>query len=388
MKRSLTLAVVVVMLLLLDTAVLGAAVSQDQIIQIIKERSAIARSIPDQAYKAALDSMKGTKPLKRLIEMAIKVKNFEELANTPVPTNFNDVNEFRKFKEIIKDKLNPLNWLLDIVTPKWISFISDTKEVFSAVRADILEKAFKESLYQKYKASRDLGNDMDTAYDEQTQTGGISIIRSSEEYKNLSEKQAHDLLKRAMEERYRAEKYAEFILELRANKNKYIADILRLYSDDINTLVETAKKLAEQTMINLTGSWTVTDSAGRFNGTMTLNHIDFTTVIGSMQTPGGKIDVYGTIGEKDIELQFHFHSESVINQYLQYPELSKYVASKGGTLATIVLKIADSVDSFSGTLYPWYVVFNDSEGSLVVKDIVYGTPEQSGTPRSISIARR
>ncbi|MBC7122368.1 MAG: hypothetical protein H5T94_03900 [Pseudothermotoga sp.] len=365
----------------------AATISQQQIVQIVKQRSVLARSIPDQAYEMALDSLKGTKTLVKLIEMAKKIKEFEELANTPVPKNFNNVNEFRSFKKLIKDKLDPMNWLLDVITPKWISFISDTKDVFSAVRTDILEQALKESTYQNYKKSRDMGNDTYTAYDEETNRKGFYVIRSSTEYKNLSDSQVHQLLRQAMEERYRAEKYAEFILELRANKDKHISEIVRPYADAITTLYETAKKFADQTKLDLSGSWTVNDSAGRFNGTLVLQHIDFTTVIGHMETPAGKINVYGNIEGKTINLQFHFFNANLIDQYLNYPELSKYVASKGGVMATVVLSVGNSVDHYSGTLYPWYVVYNTSDG-LIVKKIVYGTVEESGTPRSISIARR
>jgi len=362
-------------------------ISQREIVQLVKQRSVVARSIPDQAYEMALDSLKGTKTLVKLIEMTKKVKEFEELANTPVPKDFNNVNEFRSFKKLIKDKLDPMNWLLDVITPKWVSFISETKEVFSAVRADILEQALKESTYQSYKKSRDMGNDTYTAYDEETNKKGFYVIRSSAEYKDLSESQVHQLLRQAMEERYRAEKYTEFILELRANKDKHISEIVRPYGDAITTLYETAKKFADQTKLDLSGSWTVNDSAGRFNGTLVLQHIDFTTVIGQMETPAGKINVYGNIEGNTINLQFHFFDANLIDQYLRYPELSNYVASKGGVMATVVLSVGDSVDHYSGTLYPWYVVYNTSDG-LVVKKIVYGTVEESGTPRSISIARR
>jgi len=386
-KRFLILTVVVVVLMFLNTAISAATVSQEDIIRVVKKRSAIARAVPDEAYKAALDSLKGTKTLWQLIEMAKKVNEFEELASTPVPSNFSDVNEFRNFKKLIKDKLNPLNWLLDVVTPKWISFLSDTKEVFSAVRADILERALKESAYQNYKKNRDAGIDMNMAYDLETNRKAFYVIRSSEEYKNLPDSQVNQLLMQAMEERYKAEKYAEFILDLRTNKDKHIAEIVRPYSNAMDTLYETAEKIAQQTKVDLSGTWTVNDSAGRFNGTMALNHIDFTTVIGNMRTPAGDINVYGKIDGKTIELQFNFHGANLIDYYLRYPELSSYVASKGGVMATVVLSIGDSRDYYSGTLYPWYVVYNDSDG-LVVKKIVYGTVQESGTPRSISITRR
>lgn len=364
----------------------AATISQEQIIEVVKQHSAILKAIPDEAYRAALESLRGTKTLRKLIEMADKVKKFEELVNTPVLTNFNNVYEFRKFKELIKDKLNPLNWLLDIVTPKWVSFVSDTKEVFSAVREDILEKALKESLYQKYKSARDSGADMNQAYDEKTQAGGFSIIRSSAEYKNLPDQKVHELLKRALEERYMAEKYAEFIQDLTTNKQKYISQIMREYNDHIVTLMEKAEELAKQIIADLSGEWTVSDSAGRFNGTMKLSRISYTTLIGGMETPGGRINVYGEIKGNTVELGFHFYSEALIDQYLRYPELSRYIASRGGVMATIVLTIDKDTDFLSGTLYPWYVVYNDTDG-LVVKEIVYGTPEQSGTPRSISMSR-
>jgi len=386
-RSSIFVFVLLAMMLFFTAKSFATTISQREIVQLVKQRSVVARSIPDQAYEMALDSLKGTKTLVKLIEMTKKVKEFEELANTPVPKNFNNVNEFRSFKKLIKDKLDPMNWLLDVITPKWVSFISETKEVFSAVRADILEQALKESTYQSYKKSRDMGNDTYTAYDEETNKKGIYVIRSSAEYKNLSESQVHQLLRQAMEERYRAEKYAEFILELRANKDKHISEIVRPYSDEISTLYETAKKFADQTKLDLSGSWTVNDSAGRFNGTLVLQHIDFTTVIGQMETPAGKINVYGNIEGNTINLQFHFFDANLIDQYLRYPELSNYVASKGGVMATVVLSVGDSVDHYSGTLYPWYVVYNTSDG-LVVKKIVYGTVEESGTPRSISIARR
>ncbi|MGJ8454321.1 hypothetical protein ACSFC1_03350 [Pseudothermotoga sp. U03pept] len=391
MKAKLTLSVLALLtavMLFFSTESFAAKISQEQIIEVVKQRSATVRTVPDEAYRAALDSLKGTKTLMRLIEMTKKVNEFEELANTPVPSNFNNVNEFRKFKELIKEKLNPLNWLLDVVTPKWISFISDTKEVFSALKADILERALKESAYQSYKQSRDAGNDMYTAYDEEINRKAFYVIRSSEQYKNLPDSEVNKLLMQAMEERYKAEKYAEFILELRVNKNKHIAQIIRPYDDAISTLYETAKKIAEQTQVNLSGTWTVNDSAGRFNGTMTLDHIDFTTVIGKMQTPAGIINVYGGIEGKTIRLQFEFYGANLIDYYLRYPELSNYIASKGGVMATVILSIEDSRDYYSGTLYPWYVVYNDSSDGLVVKKIVYGTVEESGTPRSISIARR
>ncbi len=375
------------MVLFFSTSIFAEKVSQEQIIQLVKQRSVIARKIPDESFKTALDSLRNTKTLMQLIEMTRKVENFQELSNTPVPINFNSVSDFRNFKKLIKDKLNPVNWLVDLVTPKWVSFLNDTKEVFSAARADILEHALRESTYQNYKISRDMGNDMYTAYDQQTNIKGFYVIRSSSEYKNLPDSKVHELLMQVMEERYRAEKYAEFILDLRANKDRYISEIVKPYSEAINTLVEKAKKIAEQTRVDLTGTWTVNDSAGRFNGTMTLSHIDFTTVIGSMQTPAGKIYVYGNIEEKSIKLQFNFFGESLIDYYLQYPELSKYVASRGGVTATVVLSTDESTDYYSGTLYPWYVVYNNSNG-LVVKKIVYGTLEESGTPRSISIARR
>jgi hypothetical protein len=386
-RSSIFVFVLLAMMLFFTAKSFATTISQREIVQLVKQRSVVARSIPDQAYEMALDSLKGTKTLVKLIEMTKKVKEFEELANTPVPKNFNNVNEFRSFKNLIKDKLDPMNWLLDVITPKWVSFISETKEVFSAVRADILEQALKESTYQNYKKSRDMGNDTYTAYDEETNKKGIYVIRSSAEYKNLSESQVHQLLRQAMEERYRAEKYAEFILELRANKDKHISEIVRPYGDTITTLYETAKKFADQTKLDLSGSWTVNDSAGRFNGTLVLQHIDFTTVIGQMKTPAGKINVYGNIERNTINLQFHFFDANLIDQYLRYPELSNYVASKGGVMATVVLSVGDSVDHYSGTLYPWYVVYNTSDG-LVVKKIVYGTVEESGTPRSTSIARR
>lgn len=386
-RSSIFVFVLLAMMLFFTAKSFATTISQREIVQLVKQRSVVARSIPDQAYEMALDSLKGTKTLVKLIEMTKKVKEFEELANTPVPKNFNNVNEFRSFKKLIKDKLDPMNWLLDVITPKWVSFISETKEVFSAVRADILEQALKESTYQSYKKSRDMGNDTYTAYDEETNRKGFYVIRSSAEYKNLSESQVHQLLRQAMEERYRAEKYAEFILELRANKDKHISEIVRPYGDAITTLYETAKKFADQTKLDLSGSWTVNDSAGRFNGTLVLQHIDFTTVIGQMETPAGKINVYGNIERNTINLQFHFFDANLIDQYLRYPELSNYVASKGGVMATVVLSVGDSVDHYSGTLYPWYVVYNTSDG-LVVKKIVYGTVEESGTPRSISIARR
>jgi hypothetical protein len=386
-RSSIFVFVLLAMMLFFTAKSFATTISQREIVQLVKQRSVVARSIPDQAYEMALDSLKGTKTLVKLIEMTKKVKEFEELANTPVPKDFNNVNEFRSFKKLIKDKLDPMNWLLDVITPKWVSFISETKEVFSAVRADILEQALKESTYQSYKKSRDMGNDTYTAYDEETNRKGFYVIRSSTEYKNLSESQVYQLLRQAMEERYRAEKYTEFILELRANKDKHISEIVRPYGDAITTLYETAKKFADQTKLDLSGSWTVNDSAGRFNGTLVLQHIDFTTVIGQMETPAGKINVYGNIEGNTINLQFHFFDANLIDQYLRYPELSNYVASKGGVMATVVLSVGDSVDHYSGTLYPWYVVYNTSDG-LVVKKIVYGTVEESGTPRSISIARR
>lgn len=366
--------------------IFAATVSQDQIIQTVKEFT-FDKDIPDQAFKMALDNLKNTKALRKLIEMTVKVDEFEKLCNTPVPNNFNNVNEFRAFKKLIKDKLNPLNWLVDLVTPKWIGFISDAKEVFSATRIDILEKALKESQYQSYKTNRDRGDDPITAYDMNANTKGFYIIRSSEQYKNLSDSQVHEMLRTGMEERYQAEKYAQFILELRANRQKYIKDILRNYNEYISDLVEKAKEFAQKTMINLTGTWIVQDSAGRFNGSMVLNHIDYTTAIGTMQTPGGIINTDVYIHEKQIELRFHFYSFNVIDQYLHYPELSQHLVSKGGVLATVILEITENGDYYSGTLYPWFVRYNDSEG-LVVKEIVYGTVEESGTPRSITISRQ
>ncbi|WP_041082514.1 hypothetical protein [Thermotoga profunda] len=366
--------------------ILAATIGQDQIIRVIKEFT-FGKDIPDQAYKMALDSLKDTKTLRKLIEMTVKVDGFEKLCNTPVPNDFNNVNEFRAFKKLIKDKLNPLNWLVDLVTPKWVSFINDAKEVFSAARIDILERALKESQYQNYKTNRDRGDDMITAYDMSASTKGFYIIRSSEQYKNLSDSQVHEMLRTGMEERYQAEKYAQFIMELKANRQKYIKDILRNYNEYISDLVEKAKEFAQKTMINLTGTWVVQDSAGRFNGTMTLNHIDYTTAIGTMQTPGGIINTDAYIHENQIELRFHFYSFNVIDQYLHYPELSQHLVSKGGVLATVILEITGNGDYYSGTLYPWFVRYNDSEG-LVVKEIVYGTVGESGTPRSITISRQ
>lgn len=288
---------------------------------------------------------------------------------------------------MIKDKLDPMNWLKDLITPKWVSFLSDVKDVFSATRVDILERALKESQYQNYKLNRENGYDPVSAYDMNASMKGFYIIRSAEQYKNLPETQIHEMLRNGMEERYQVEKYAQFILELKTNKQKYIADILRDYNNYLSEFIAKAKEFAQKTMIDLTGTWIVQDSAGRFNGTMVLNHLDYTTAIGTMQTPGGKINVDAYIHEKQIELRFHFYTFNVIDQYLKYPELSQIVASKGGVIATIILEIGTNNDYYSGTLYPWFVRYNDSEG-LVVKEIVYGTVEESGTPRSITISKQ
>lgn len=366
---------------------LAATVSQDQIVKIAKEFTMSGTSIPDDAYKMALDDLKGKKTLHKLIEMAIKVDEFERLCDTPVPMSFENVNDFRAFKNLIKDKLNPLNWLLDLITPKWISFFSDAKDVFSAARVDILERALKESQYQIYKSNREKGDAPHTAYDMSVQTKGFSIIRSSEQYRNIPEVKVHEMLRNGMEERYQAEKYAQFILELRANKQKYISEILRDYTDYLSELIEKAKAYAQKAMINLAGTWLVQDSAGRFNGTLKLDHIDYTTAIGTMQTPGGNVNADAYIHEKQIELRFHFYTFSVIDQYLRYPELSQKIVSQGGVLATITLEIGTDSNNYSGTLYPWFVVYNDSDG-LVVKRVVYGTVEESGTPRSITISRQ
>lgn len=117
-----------------------------KIVRVIKEVAFTARNIPDEALKAALDVMKGTESWQRLIEMDRRIEEFEALCNTPLP-NLDNVNEFRVFKQLVRDELDPMNWLKDMVSPKWISFMGDVKDVFSATRADILEKALRESQY-------------------------------------------------------------------------------------------------------------------------------------------------------------------------------------------------------------------------------------------------
>lgn len=366
----------------------ASTISQEKIVRVIKEVAFTARDIPDTAFKAALDSMKNTKPWQKLIEMGRRIEDFEALCDTPLP-NLDNVNEFRAFKQLVREKLNPMNWLKDMISPKWVSFMSDVRDVFSATKVDILERALRESQYQTYKMYRDNGYDSITAYDMATVSGsrGYYIIRSSEQYKNLSESQVNEMLRKGLEERYQAEKYVQFINELRENKQKYIKNIVSQYSEHVSLLIDKAREFADKTMVNLTGTWEVMFNE-KFNGTMKLSHLDYTTAIGDIEIPPGKIHVDAYIKNNEIELVFHFRSFNVIDYYLEYPELSNLVVSQGGSIMTAYLKVEDSRDYYSGELYSWLVMYSDSNG-VVLKKIYHGIRgEPKIKPGSIYISRK
>lgn len=366
----------------------ASTISQEKIVRVIKEVAFTAKDIPDTAFKAALDSMKNTKPWQKLIEMGRRIEDFEALCNTPLP-NLDNVNEFRAFKQLVREKLNPMNWLKDIISPKWVNFMSDVRDVFSATKVDILERALRESQYQTYKMYRDDGYDSITAYDMATVSGsrGYYIIRSSDQYKNLSESQVNEMLRKGLEERYQAEKYVQFINELRENKQKYIKNIVSQYSEHVSLLIDKAREIADKTVVNLTGTWEVMFNE-KFNGIMTLSHLDYTTAIGDIEIPPGKIHVDAYIKNNEIELVFHFRSFNVIDYYLEYPELSNLVVSQGGAIMTAYLKVEDSRDYYSGELYSWLVMYSDSNG-VVLKKIYHGIRgEPKIKPGSIYISRK
>lgn len=134
----------------------------------------------------------------------------------------------------------------------------------------------------------------------------------------------------------------------------------------MSLLIDEAREVADKTIANLTGTWEVMFNE-KFNGTTTLNHLDYTTAIGDIEIPPGKIHMDAYIKGNEIELVFHFRSFNVIDYYLEYPEFSNLVVSQGGAIMTAYLKVEDSRDYYSGELYSWLVMYSDSNGVVLKK---------------------
>jgi len=134
---------------------------------------------------------------------------------------------------------------------------------------------------------------------------------------------------------------------------------------------------------SLSGTWNAADSKGRFNGKLTLSQSG-SAVSGALQTPAGGIPVSGSISGSLVTLRFTFNNAAVLNQYMGDMELSQAII---GITAKTTFTVGSNHNRLDGTLYPFNVVYNRTDGKLVVKQKYNDGADPSNPPRPFSISR-
>ncbi|NLI30677.1 MAG: hypothetical protein GX423_11470 [Nitrospiraceae bacterium] len=134
---------------------------------------------------------------------------------------------------------------------------------------------------------------------------------------------------------------------------------------------------------SLTGTWTATDSKGRFNGKLTLAQSG-SAVSGTLQTPAGGVPVSGSISGGSVTLRFTFNNAAVLNQYMGDMELSQAIV---GITAKATFTVGSNPNRLDGMLHPFNVVYNRTDGKLVVKQKYNDGADPSNPPRPFSISR-
>lgn len=134
---------------------------------------------------------------------------------------------------------------------------------------------------------------------------------------------------------------------------------------------------------SLSGTWNAADSRGRFNGKLTLSQSG-SAVSGTLQTPAGGVPVSGSVSGSSVTLRFTFNNAAVLNQYMGDMELSQAIV---GITAKTTFTVGSNHNRLDGTLYPFNVVYNRTDGKLVVKQKYNDGADPSNPPRSFSISR-
>lgn len=134
---------------------------------------------------------------------------------------------------------------------------------------------------------------------------------------------------------------------------------------------------------SLNGTWNAVDSKGRFNGKLTLSQSG-SGVSGTLQTPAGGVPVSGSVSGSSVLLRFTFNNAAVLNQYMNDMELSQAIA---GITAKATFTVGANQNRLDGTLYPFNVVYNRTEGKLVVKQKYNDGADPGNPPRSFSLNR-
>lgn len=134
---------------------------------------------------------------------------------------------------------------------------------------------------------------------------------------------------------------------------------------------------------SLNGTWNAVDSRGRFNGKLALSQSG-SSVSGMFQTPTGGVPVSGSVSGDSVTLRFVFNNAAVLNQYMGDMELSQAIV---GITAKATFPIGSNHDRLDGKLCPFNVVYNRTDGKLVVKQKYNDGADPSNPPRSFAISR-
>lgn len=173
------------------------------------------------------------------------------------------------------------------------------------------------------------------------------------------------------------------VLLSRATKTVTVVEKAKPAPPPVVTKKQEIPKTEAQKEFSLNGVWNATDSKGRFNGKMTLSQSG-SSVSGTLQTPAGGVPGSGSISGGVVTLRFVFNNATVINQYLGDMELSQAVV---GITAKVTLTVGSNHNQLDGKLYPFNVVYNRTDGKLVVKKKYNDGTDPSNPARGFSISR-
>lgn len=107
-----------------------------------------------------------------------------------------------------------------------------------------------ENLYSTYKIHRGTGSDETPGmvYDTWVAKAGsgLSLVRSSGAYKNMTDDEFNKVFMQHLEARYQLEVYEAARKEMIQNKKKIIEQIVRKYDDKINRVHDACEELMKQ----------------------------------------------------------------------------------------------------------------------------------------------
>jgi len=212
--------------------------------QILRQyRPTLFASLPEAHLLAALKQREkglvGAGPTENLRQMLREIKGFrtfiakpvigsaDALAKTPVKT--------RDFKDTLWDVAEAVKDSL---------FFKDAADKMVELRDTWVIPAQAEALYQQYRRERGSGSDQDSHSAYSRLRIGLAQVRSSPEFKNMSEAQFDRIFRGRLEARYQLEMAEIQRTSLRNDQERIVSKIVQKYDNKIGQIHKTATELA------------------------------------------------------------------------------------------------------------------------------------------------